>query len=124
MRTVVDRGDEEGGRGGGGGLSLEETLRALFSRALLEPSWGSSSAFLGLFINPFGGRFWRSPVERGALRTTITAEDGHDSQRVNRVIHWWLVTIFSQLAASLDRKLRCPYHHILTQKILKKNLLA
>ena len=33
--------------------------------------------------------------------------------------YWWRVTIFPQLATCLDRKLRCPYHHIRVKNIPK-----
>ena len=55
------------------------------SAAVLEPYWCSSSAFWGLSsVLPGEGRvFWRNPVARGALHTTIT-RDGADTQRVTQ----------------------------------------
>ena len=80
-----------------GGLEKASALR----RPCGRPARGPSGALLvlvqcltGAFTGPFGDR--RSPVARGALRTTIMGEGGDDSQRVNRVIDWWRVAIFPQ----------------------------
>ena len=74
-------GEEEEGRGGG--LNLEETLRARLSRPFRSAPLLVCHS--GALIGPSGCLFWRSPVARGALRTTITGEGGEDSQRVNRI---------------------------------------